>query len=65
MTPEQAIEDAYRLRSAELRGRAATMSGDLRETILDAADHWDALAQQAGAVARSKKLIKEWERGKA
>jgi hypothetical protein len=65
MTPEQDVEDAYRMRSAELRGLAATMSADLRDTILDAADHWEALAQQAGTVARSRKLIKEWERGKA
>lgn len=58
------IEAAYRARSAELRGMAARMSSDLRETMLDAAEHWETMAKQAGALARSKKLIKEWERGR-
>lgn len=55
---------AYRARSAELRGMAARMSSDLRETLLDAAAHWETLARQAEALARSKKLIKDWERGR-
>lgn len=55
---------AYRARSAELRGMAARMSSDLRETLLDAAAHWETLARQAEALSRSKKLIKDWERGR-
>ncbi|MGE4064765.1 MAG: hypothetical protein AB7E79_15485 [Rhodospirillaceae bacterium] len=58
------MEDAYRSRSAELRALASHMSGDLRDTILDVADHWETLAQQAGQVARSKKLINDWESAK-
>jgi len=58
------IETAYRARSAELRGMAARMSSDLRETMLDAAEHWETMAKQAEAIARSKKLIKDWERGR-
>lgn len=55
------MEDAYRARSAELRGLAANMSGVARDTILDAADHWETLAEQAEIVARSKKLISDWQ----
>lgn len=58
------LEEAYRARSAELRGMAAGMSADLRDTMLDAADHWETLAKQAESVARSKKLIKDWEHGR-
>jgi hypothetical protein len=65
MASDSEIEEAYRLRSTELRGLAASMSGDRRDMMLDVADHWETLAQQAGAVARSKKLIKDWESGKA
>lgn len=58
------VSDAYRARSEQLRGLAAGLSGDVRDTMLDAAEHWDSLAKQAGVVARSKKLIKDWELGK-
>ncbi len=64
MTSESDMEDAYRLRSTALRGLAAKLSGELRDTMLDAADHWDGLAAQAQALARSKKLIAEWENGR-
>lgn len=60
---ETMIEDAYRARSAELRGMAERMSSDLRETMLDAAVHWETMAKQAESLARSKKLIKDWRRG--
>lgn len=63
--PDDTMNEAtYRARSAELRGMAARMSSDLRETMLDAAAHWETLAKQAEALARSKKLIKDWERGR-
>ncbi len=65
MIAKTELEDAYLRRSAQLRGLAATLSGDRRETLMDAADHWEMLAQQACAVARAKKLIKDWQSVKA
>jgi hypothetical protein len=59
------IENAYRAKSAEARGLAAGMSGDNRDTLLDVAEHWETLAKQAETLARSKRLISDWERGKA
>lgn len=64
MTNETTLEEAYRARSAELRGMARGMSPDLRDTLLDAAQHWETLAKQAESVARSKRLIQDWERGR-
>lgn len=62
---EAEVEQAYRARSAQLRGLAAHLSGDARDTVLDVADHWDTLALQAETVARAKKLIRDWEQGKS
>ena len=59
------MEDAYRAKSAAARGLAAGMSGENRDTLLDVAEHWATLAKQAETVARSKKLIKDWERDRA
>jgi hypothetical protein len=59
------MEDAYRAKSAEARDLAAAMSAENRDTLLDVAEHWETLARQAEAVARSKRLIKDWERDRA
>lgn len=61
---DTAVEEAYRARSAKLRGMAETMSAGLRETMLDAAIHWETMAKQAESIARSKKLIKDCARGR-
>ena len=38
------------------------MSGDARDTMMDMAEHWNTLALQAEAIARSKELISAWEK---
>jgi hypothetical protein len=63
-TEDADVAEAYRARAEQLRGLAAGLSGDLRETLLDVAEHWESLATQASVVARSRKLIKDWELGK-
>ena len=64
ITDDTMIETAYRARSAALRGMAGRMSAELRATMLDAARHWETLAEQAETLARSKKLIEDWKHGR-
>ena len=62
---EQSVEVvAYRARSAEVRNLAEAMTGDMRTTMLDVADHWETLAKQAETLARSKRLIQSWTEAK-
>jgi len=56
------LEGAYRARSVALRGMASSLSGGARDTMMDMAEHWETLAVQAEAVARSKRLISAWEK---
>ena len=62
MTDRADLKEAYRARSVALRATASSMSGDARATMMDMAEHWDGLALQAEAIARSKKLISAWEK---
>jgi hypothetical protein len=59
-----AAEHPFRAKSAQARKRAARMAGEMRETLLDVAEHWETMARQAEALERSKQLIREWESAK-